>query len=172
MNRLIFCQHAIFLSVVVGVSHCFLLFLQLNELIEHVLHALEALFVRRYFFVELIDRAGEIVVLPLEALGRALLLLLVLLHLLEQLAHLRVLARLLLSEQVIEVLDHSTLELLLKRLTILDQVVKFFDLFVVLCVNGLLDDVRCLLLIFAVVIAGIVVNRRWPRQSGVWIEGL
>ena len=143
----------------------------MNELIEHVLHALEALFVRRYFFVELIDRAGEIVVLPLEALGRALLLLLILLHLLEQLAHLRVLARLLLSEQVIEVLYHSTLELLLKRLTILDQVVKFFDLFIVLCVNGLLDDVRCLLLVF-VVIAGIVVNRRWPRQSGVWIEGL
>ena len=172
MNRLIFCQHAIFLPVVFGVSHCFLLFLQLNELIEHVLHAAEALFVRRYFAVELIDRAGEIVVLPLEALGRALLLLFVLLHLLEQLAHLRVLARLLLSEQVIEVLDHSSLELLLKSLTILDQVVKFFDLFIVLRIDGLLDDVRRLLLIFAVVIVGVVVNRRWPRHSGVWIEGL
>ena len=172
MNRLIFCQHAIFLPVVFGVSHCFLLFLQLNELIEHVFHATEAFFVRRYLAVEPIDRAGEIVVLPLEALGRALLLLFVLLHLLEQLAHLRVLARLLLSEQVIEVLDHSTLELLLKRLTILDQVVKFFDLFIVLRIDGLLDDVRCLLLIFAVVIAGVVVNRRWPRHSGVWIEGL
>lgn len=138
-------QHAILIFVIFSIivlllAFFFLCFLLLDDLFEQVLHVIEALFIHLNLVVQLLHHFIKTGVLRLELVRSKLLLLLILLHLFNQLVHLCVLALLLLVEQVVEVLDHAVLELIFHRLTVHDQVIKSLDLLVILRVLALHDD--------------------------------